>query len=226
MNNSDEIQAIRKFLVFIVLILLIIFIFRQIIALGWMDVIEDRNKLFTLIQGAGLIGPVLIIGLITIAIVISPIPSAPIALVSGALYGHTLGTIYIVIGAVTGAVIAFIIARYLGHDYVNKKLHYHLPVKLVGSQNSLMIIVFLTRLAPFLSFDVLSYAAGLTSLTLLRFFLATVAGIIPISFMLAHLGSEVKDGEMKSIAFALILLGFMTIIPVIFNKIKRTDIGS
>jgi hypothetical protein len=43
-------------------------------------------------------------------------------------------------------------------------------------------------------------------------------GIIPISFILAHLGSEVNNGEMESIAAALILLGFITIVPLIINR--------
>jgi uncharacterized membrane protein YdjX (TVP38/TMEM64 family) len=156
--------------------------------------------------------------IITIAIIISPIPSAPVALVSGALYGHTFGTLYVVLGALSGALLAFMISRKLGYDYINKKLHHRMPEKIVGSQNTLMMIVFVTRLAPFISFDVISYAAGLTKLTFGRFFIATLMGIIPISFILAHLGSEVNNGEMESIAAALILLGFITIVPLIINR--------
>ena len=92
-----------------------------------------------------------------------------------------------------------------------------MPQKIVGSQNVLMMIVFITRLAPFISFDVISYAAGLTNLTFSRFFIATLMGIIPISFILAHLGSEVENGEMESIAIALILLGFFTLVPLIIK---------
>jgi len=36
----------------------------------------------------GLLGPILVIALMTIVVVASPIPSAPIALTAGALYGH------------------------------------------------------------------------------------------------------------------------------------------
>ena len=48
-------------------------------------------------------------------------------------------------------------------------------------------------------------------------------GIIPISFVLAHLGSEVENGEIKSIVIALILLGFFTLIPLIIQKLATNS---
>jgi len=214
-NNND---AVKKLLFFIFFLLSTILIFWLGSELGWLNIFENQDAIQTAIKKAGLFGPLIIIILIASAIIISPIPSAPIALVSGALYGHTLGTVYIVIGAITGAFTAFIIARKLGYDYINRKLHHGLPKKIVGSQNTLMMIVFATRLAPFISFDVISYAAGLTQLTSLRFIIATVMGIIPISFILAHLGSEMTGGELEGIVLALVLLGFFTVVPVIINK--------
>lgn len=220
-------HAVIKIIIFIGFLLLTVIVFLQVMELGWLDVLGNHKELLIVVKNLGLIGPVVIIGLIAIAIIITPIPSAPIALVSGALYGHTFGTVYVVLGALSGALIAFMISRKLGYDYVNKKLHHKMPQKIVGSQNALMMIVFVTRLAPFISFDVISYAAGLTKLTFSRFFIATLMGIIPISFILAHLGSEVENGEMESIATALILLGFFTLVPLIIKKLTtNSDKGS
>ena len=222
-TNINSNHAVKKLLFFIGFLLLTIYVFWQVVQLGWLDVLRNQEKMVVIIKELGLLGPLAIIFLMAIAIVISPIPSAPIALISGVLYGHTFGTIYVVTGAVAGALIAFMMSRKLGHDYINKKLHHKMPVKIVGSQNTLMMIVFVTRLAPFISFDVISYAAGLTRLTAGRFFLATVMGIIPISFLLAHLGSEVNNGEMEKIVIALVFLGFMTLIPIIFKKLTTRD---
>lgn len=215
MTNKNE---VIKLIIFIGYLLMTAMFFIQAIEFGWLDVLKDQEQLTGIIRKLGLIGPITIILLIAGAIIISPIPSAPVALVSGALYGHTFGTIYVVFGALLGALLAFMISRKLGYDYINKKFHHKLPAKIVGSQNTLMMIVFVTRLAPFISFDVISYAAGLTKLTYTRFIFATLMGIIPISFILAHLGSEVENGEMESIAMALLLLGLITIIPLILNK--------
>lgn len=48
----------------------------------------DRDTIKMLVDRAGLWGPILIIGLMILAVVASPIPSAPIALAAGAAYGH------------------------------------------------------------------------------------------------------------------------------------------
>lgn len=221
--NITSNHAVKKLLFFIGFLLLTIFVFWQLIELGWLDILKNQEKMLVIIQRLGLLGPLTIIFLIALAIVISPIPSAPIALVSGALYGHTFGTMYVVLGALLGALVAFMISRKLGYDYINRILHHRMPVKIVGSQNTLMLIVFVTRLAPFISFDVISYAAGLTKLTFGRFILATLMGVIPISFILAHLGSEVKNGEMESIAIALFLLGFFTLIPMVIKKLTTSS---
>ena len=63
------------------------------------DLFIDMELLITRVKELGFVGPLLVIGLMILAIIFNPLPSAPIAIAAGALYGHTLGTIYIVIGA-------------------------------------------------------------------------------------------------------------------------------
>lgn len=133
-------------------------------------------------------GPVLIVALMWLAVVASPIPSAPIAVASGMLYGHAWGTFYVAIGAELGAVTAFVIARYIARDAVSKWTKGKIDKGLLGSQNALTLTVFLSRLMPFVSFDAFSYAAGISSISLWRFAVATLAGIIPASLFLSHLG--------------------------------------
>jgi uncharacterized membrane protein YdjX (TVP38/TMEM64 family) len=155
----------------------------------------DTESIRALVMRAGPVGPFAVIGLMTLAIVASPIPSAPIALAAGLVYGHLWGTVLVAIGAESGAVLAFVIARYLGRDHVESWLGAHMQNRFFGSQNALMATVFISRLLPFVSFDAISYAAGLSRITFWRFGLATLAGIIPASFVLAHLGAQALEGE-------------------------------
>lgn len=172
------------------------------------------------VNAAGVWGPILIIGLMAAAIVATPIPSAPIALAAGAAYGHTLGTIYIVIGAELGALIAFGLARFLGRDSLVRWVGGKLDAGLLGSQNLLTFTVFASRLLPFISFDIVSYAAGLSRLHVWRFAVATLAGIIPASFILAHFGNEAVSGQSDRAVWAAIGLGALTLVPLIIVAVR------
>ena len=175
----------------------------------------DRAMIERWIAFAGPWGPFLIVALMTASIVASPVPSTPIALVSGAAFGHFFGAIYVAIGSELGALTAFIIARYLGRTHVELWLSNKPKFNFLGSQNLLMLTVFGSRLLPFISFDAMSYAAGLSSLHLWRFLVATLAGILPASFLLAHFGAEAMSGGFGKAEWIILGLGFITSVPLI-----------
>jgi len=183
-------------------------------ALSWVN----REQIAGMAGAAGAWGPALIIILMCAAVVFSPIPSAPIALAAGAVYGHTYGSVYVLIGAEAGAIIAFALARVLGRDILRKWFGDKLSgMKLLGSQAVLMWIVFASRLMPFISFDLVSYAAGLSNLTFWRFSIATFAGILPASFLLAHFGAEMASGQMDTALYLALALGLITGLPVLWS---------
>ncbi|NND43216.1 MAG: TVP38/TMEM64 family protein [Silicimonas sp.] len=178
--------------------------------LGFDIDLPEREDLERWIDAAGLLGPILVVALMTAAIVASPLPSAPIALAAGAAYGHTFGTLLVVFGAELGALAAFLLARGLGRPFVERHFGQKTGPHFLGSQNTLTFLVFGSRLLPFLSFDMISYAAGLSKLQLWRFALATLAGIIPASFLLAHLGSEAMNGDARTATWTAVALGGFT----------------
>lgn len=70
------------------------------------------------------------------------------------------------------------------------------------------------------------YAAGMTLLSFWRFAIATLDGIIPASFLLAHFGGEMTTGDVEKIMISVLALGAITILPVavklVRNRIRRT----
>lgn len=182
---------------------------------GALNTLFDQGALEDRIRAFEYWGPLAVILLMTGAIVFSPIPSAPIALAAGAAYGHLWGTVYVLIGAELGALVAFGIARLVGYGVLRKWFGNRLDLGLLGSQNALMGIVFVSRLLPFISFDLVSYAAGLASLAAWRFAAATLAGIVPASFLLAHFGGEMASGESQRIGVTVVALGGITLLPIV-----------
>jgi len=181
---------------------------------GTVSLLLDVHAVRDYIMGLGMKGPLAVIVLIALAIIISPLPSAPVALAAGALYGHSWGTLYVLLGAMLGALGAFSLARLLGRDALQRWFGDRLPATRLGTQNSLMALVFVSRLLPFISFDIVSYAAGLTALSLWRFALATLIGVLPTSFLLAHFGGEMGTGELDRILYAVLALGLLTAVPL------------
>lgn len=190
-------------------------------ASGTLVTITDQAAIYEWINRLGGYGPLIIISLMMLAILISPIPSAPIALAAGAAYGHGWGTLYVLVGAEAGALAAFGIARLVGHDAVHRWFGERLSVGLFGSQNALTLIVFVSRTLPFMSFDIVSYAAGLTLIRTWRFAIATLAGVAPISFLLAHFGSEMATGQMHRIFVSVVALGALTLVPAVIELVRE-----
>ena len=190
---------------------------------GWIEIMADPAQLLSTLQrnNQGWSGIVIIAGLMAMAIVFNPVPSAPIALAAGSIYGHTLGTIYIVIGALVGAIIAFIIARLAGREVVSRLIGEISVPSWIGSQNSMMITVLLSRLVPFISFDLVSYGAGLTSIKLWRFSIATLIGLLPASFLLAHFGSKMTADNLNASMSYVFGIGILIILPVVWGLIKH-----
>jgi len=180
----------------------------------------SREAIEGWVAAAGIFGPLIVIGLMIFAVVASPIPSAPIALAAGAAYGDIYGTAYIVIGAEIGALIAFGLGRWLGRDVLLKWFGARVDIGLLGSQNALTAVVLFSRLMPFVSFDLVSYAAGLSVLQTWRFALATLTGIIPASFLLAHFGGKVASADMGGMVWAVLGLGMITGLPLLIAAFR------
>lgn len=218
MSSDKKFYPSRRMIYVSMIIVALISLYLVLHKTGALAFLENSANIKSWIEKQGLLGPLFIVGLMMIAIIMSPIPSAPIALASGAIYGHTMGTIYIVIGSLLGAIVAFFIARIAGVDVTRRWLGDNYGKGLSGSQNMLMVIIFISRLLPFISFDMISYAAGVTSLSFWRFSIATLAGIIPASFLLAHFGSELASTESHRIGLAVLFLGVVSLIIFVIKR--------
>lgn len=221
--NSFITPSLRPVMILIATILSLSMLYYLASRAGWIDMMSDPGQLLTILQSNNRewSGIAIVAGLMAMAIVFNPVPSAPIALVSGAIYGHTWGTVYIIIGALTGAIIAFYIARLAGREVVGRFIGKISAPAWIGSQNSMMIAVLLSRLVPFISFDLISYAAGLTSIKLWRFSVATLIGLMPASFLLAHFGSEMTADNLNESMSYVFGIGILIILPVLWGLIKH-----
>lgn len=169
---------------------------------------------------AGGLAPLVYMAVMAAAVVVSPVPSLPLDIAAGAFFGPLAGTAYSVAGALAGAVISFMVARLLGRELLERFLGGHVNFCTGCSDRLLTKIVFLSRLLPFLSFDVISYGAGLTKMSLKNFTLATFLGMIPLTFLYNYSGSVLVFGRGLTFASGVVVVALFFIIPRILEGTK------
>ncbi len=163
-----------------------------------------------LIQNAGSYGPLIYMAFMIAAILIAPIPASPLAIMAGLLFGPWKGMIYTLISATVGAVVAFLLARFFLQDFFKKQLEKNIIYRRIEGKSgrNLAYIIGITRLMPQISFDIVSFAAGLTSINLWLFTLVTFTGMIPIVFILSFFGHFLAQYQAVMIIILLALFIF------------------
>lgn len=136
----------------------------------------------------------------------APIPAFLITFANAAVFGWWQGAILSWASAMLGAAICFAIARILGRDAV---AHFatHGVLETIDrffqrfGSNAILVC----RLLPFMSFDAVSYAAGLTGMGFWSFFWATGLGQLPATIVYSYVGGMLT-GSTKTVITALMLI--------------------
>jgi uncharacterized membrane protein YdjX (TVP38/TMEM64 family) len=145
-------------------------------------------------------------------------PVTLLSLTGGLAFGALWGSIYTIIGATMGALLSFLISRYFGKQLVKKQWTGKWSKLEKKLEEQGFFYVLLIRLIPFISFDLISYAAGLSKIRILPYLLGTVIGIIPITIAFNFLGSSFTKGSMNTVFIAILVIAVVVAIPLIFRK--------
>jgi len=153
------------------------------------------------------------------------LPGAAIfTLAGGFLFGSFVGTLYVNVAATSGATLAFLAARYLLRDWVERKFGDRLgPIQEGFAKNAFSYLITL-RLVPLFPFFLVNMVSGLTRVRLGTYVTATAVGIIPGSFVFANAGRQLGTisslGEIASqrVLGAFALLGLLALIPIVYRK--------
>ncbi|WP_347862903.1 VTT domain-containing protein [Salimicrobium sp. PL1-032A] len=84
------------------------------------------------------------------------------------------------------------------------------------------LYIFVLRLIPIVSFDLLSYAGGIAKVRFKSFLIATVLGMIPGTFAYSFLGSSIASGNATTIIAAVFVFFIMLGVTYYFRApVKR-----
>jgi len=155
------------------------------------------------------------------------IPGSALTLAGGAMFGPVVGTFYNLTAATIGATIAFVIARYLAADWVEKRSAGRLLKIKHGVEAEGWRFVVFVRLVPLFPFNLLNYALGLTRIPLLHYVLASYIAMLPGALAytyLGHVGGEALDGH-GTLSGGLAALALLAVVGFLPGFIKRWRAG-
>ena len=146
------------------------------------------------IRSVGILGPVAVLLVFVLQCVIAPIPSEPVMLAAGFVYGPVVGFGLAWLGVVLGAAACFCLSRRFGRPLVERLVHpRHLDALDAYVEQrgyaSLFALLIAIRVLAFTSFDAVSYGCGLTRFPVRSFVVATAVGVVPKAFALSYAGA-------------------------------------
>ena len=150
---------------------------------------------------------------------IAPLPAFMITLSNAAIFGWWQGAILSWSSAMVGAALCFLLSRGLGRDVVEK----------IAGKGALAGVegyfkkygtktILICRLLPFVSFDAVSYFAGLTPMKFLPFFIATGIGQTPATIVYSYVGGMLTGGA-RLLMIGLLCLFALAILVGIVRQI-------
>jgi uncharacterized membrane protein YdjX (TVP38/TMEM64 family) len=168
---------------------------------------------------------VLIFIALYLAVAALSIPGATILTLSGGFLFGLVGTLYVNIAATTGATLAFLSARYLLGDWIQKKYEERLQAFNREVEENGYNYLLTLRFVPLFPFFLVNIFAGFSRVSILTFVWTTAVGIIPGSFVYifagTQLGSISRPADVISwkVMAAFVLLGLLAALPVAIKKI-------
>ena len=183
-NLFDFSQIDKKTIIYIIVFLFLVAI--SIILLYYNYFVDDTfiyvliaDWFVNPINELGFIGIFLFIGIMALQGLLVPIPSEVVLLASGMIWGWLLGGLMGIVGSMAAALLCF---------YVSKKGGRPLAEKFIGEKAINMAddlihkygikAIIISRLIPFLSFDVISYASGLVDIDVKKYSIGTLIGSV------------------------------------------------
>ena len=188
------------------------------------------------VEGLGALGPVVFV-LGYVAATVAFVPGSVLTLAAGAIFGLGPGVAYVMIGATTGASLAFLVARFVAREAVAQRVagnpRFAAVDRAVGREG--FKIVLLLRLSPVFPFNMLNYGLGLTNVRFTDYVAASI-GMLPGSLLYTYSGFVAGDivrlaadagPERGSGYYAVVALGLAATIAVttIVTRTARRAIG-
>ncbi len=138
------------------------------------------------------------------------LPSTPLNLSGGAVFGVVWGTVWTTAGAILAAVISFWFSRTIGRNYVQRRFADRWQLIDREIRGGGIYYVIAVRLLPLLPYGLVNCGAGLTSMRFRDYLWGTLIGTTPglIPFVMMGSGlAAIRQGDLWPLAISSTLIG-------------------
>ena len=187
------------------------------------------SRIIFFLESHPIIAPAVFI-LVYVVMVVCLIPTLPLNLGAGLLWGPYWGGVLTVIGAGAGAACAFLASRYLASDYLNRKFKHSSWAWLSEEvqQHDWKTVAFM-RLNPIFPFGPSSYFLGLTRITFGRYIVSTILSIFPLCVLFAAVGSSIggiildanTHSLLKNILAISLAVTLLSLLKIVIKRIVK-----
>lgn len=182
----------------------------------------DIQQMKEYILSFGMLAPIVSFLLMVFQSIVAPLPAFLITFANAGLFGWVKGALLSWSSAMAGAALCFFIARFYGRELVEKltsKTALESVDRFFAKHGKYAVLI--ARLLPMVSFDVVSYAAGLTSMGFWEFFVATGIGQLPATIIYSYVG-DILVGSARTFVMGLLTFFALTVLVVLLKKLKDT----
>lgn len=191
---------------------------------------ENRDSLLAFTDANFIAAVAIFIGTYILVAGLSLPGAVILTLAGGFVFGAGLATLFINIGATTGATLAFLTARYVLRDAVEQRFGARLGPFQEGFAKNAFSYLLTLRLIPLFPFFMVNLVSGLTRVNVGTYMLATTIGIIPGSFVYAYAGRQLgtinslKEIASPNVIGAFVLLGLLALVPVVYKRFYQKSV--
>ena len=178
------------------------------------DLSADRVRDW--VEDAGVWAPVAFV-VVSASLTVVLFPGPLLAGASGLLFGTALGFPLSLTAAVLGASVAFLLARTVGHDAVERRAGPRVARLRAAIGRRGFVSVLYARIVPGVPYNLVNYAAGLAPIGLGTFAAATALGAAPRAFAYTALGGSLGDLTSPEAIVAVVVLVLMAVVGAAFG---------
>ncbi|HLX54214.1 MAG TPA: VTT domain-containing protein, partial [Aquella sp.] len=150
------------------------------------------------------------------------------------LFGSILGTALVVISATIGATILMVAIKLALGEVVAQKIGARVKGMESNFKHNAFFYVLSMRFLPIVPFFLINLAAGIFNMKIIPFFIATLIGIIPGTFVYVNIGANLnvvfnQPGDSFSLSsvitpniiIAFSLLALLSLLPTVVKKVRN-----